>query len=103
MIIAIDFDHTIHNLDDREPGYRMGKPFPGAKETINRWADQGHGILIHSVRAATPSGERSIAEWLDYFGIVYDNILPKPYADRYIDDRALQFTGSWAELEEKLG
>lgn len=42
MIIAIDFDGTIH--DGVWPA--IGEPMPGAKEAINNLRAEGHYIII---------------------------------------------------------
>lgn len=92
MILAIDFDGVIHDPQDREPGYRMGKPVPGAKEALEGLLTAGHGIIVHSVKAHSPWGQRAIYDWLRYFGFPDVDITAiKPDADAYIDDKAIRF------------
>lgn len=94
MILAIDFDGTIH--DDAHPveGRRMGPPIPGAKEALEAYRRKGHTIIIHTVRGGSPE---HIEAWMKYYGIPFDrvtNIKPmKPSADLFIDDKARQFIG----------
>lgn len=104
VVLAIDFDHTLHDADQPVPGRRMGKPIPGARETLQRWADRGHTIIVHS-------GNRPavIRAWLDYYDIPYHTIwgehthdVGKPLADLYIDDRAYRFTGDWQQAREDV-
>lgn len=118
MLIAVDFDHTLHNPDDREPGYRMGKPYPGAKEALDEFRRLGATIVIHTCRARAPHGlpdpdpslpytstVAHVADWLDYFEIPFDQITAmKPLADAYIDDKAVAFEGDWEHTKrEALG
>lgn len=101
FVAAIDFDHTIHNPEDRERGFKMGKPFAGAKEALTRLGELGAKIVIHTCRA-TDTAEH-VAAWLDYFEIPYDEITAlKPMADVYVDDRAVPFLGDWADTEREL-
>lgn len=109
MIIALDFDRTILDTDNPEPGHKMGAPLPGAVESIQRLYDMGHKIVIHSCRAN--EGQRSIkvmTDWLNHFQIPYHSIwgesssdIGKIVADCYVDDRGLQFI-SWEDVLEKL-
>jgi hypothetical protein len=100
VILAIDFDGTIHNPKDRDPGYKMGKPIPGAVEALQQLHNEGHRIVVHSVWAS--SGIGPMAGWLRYFNVPYDDITSqKPLADFYIDDRAIRFV-DWPGTLEAL-
>lgn len=93
MILAIDFDGVIHNPNDREPGKRMGKPVPGAKQALEQLVQAGHSVIVHSVKAQTASGEQAIHAWMDYFQMPRHEVTAvKPNADAYIDDRAIHFS-----------
>lgn len=115
FVISCDFDHTIHNPEDRAPGYRMGRPFPGARETLTRLHDLGAKIVIHTCRARSAHGQPDpdhaeyvgegghVEEWLRYFEIPFDEVTAlKPIADCYLDDKALPFEGNWANAEREL-
>ena len=109
MIIALDFDRTIHDTDNPESGRKMGNPLPGAIESIDRLFNMGHTIIIHSCRVN--EGWRStqvMKDWLNHFQIPYHSIwgespsdIGKVVADCYLDDRGLQFI-SWEDVLEKL-
>lgn len=91
--IAIDFDGTIHNPDQRLPGYKMGQPIQGAAEAIRQLRLQGHHIIIFPTWANTEQGRRAIVDWLSYFGVEFDDITStKPDADLYIDNNGYRFT-----------
>ena len=106
VIIAADFDHTIHNPEDRDEGQRMGRPYPGAREALQRFRDMGAEIIIHTCRARPGTeiidgveytdSSKHVRDWLDYFEIPYDDVTAwKPLASAYIDDKAVSFDGDW--------
>lgn len=115
--VAIDFDHTLHDPSTRNPGYKMGTPYPGAREALERLRNLGVRIVIHTCRArselAVPDPDPELAEylgsaqhvmdWLDYFAIPYDEVTAqKPMAFAYVDDKAVPFLGDWASVEKEL-
>lgn len=112
FVAALDFDGVIHNPDDREPGRRMGRPYPGAKEAISRLKELGAKIVIHTCRARPTefidgelweNGTQHVADWLTFFEIPYDQITSiKPLADVYLDDRAVPFDGDWQHAEREI-
>lgn len=95
-MIAIDFDHTIHDAANPIKGRRMGPPMDGAKEAIEKLR-QKHKIVIFTVWGDV-KGRKTIADWMNYYKIPYDEITNiKPNATVFIDDRAIRFT-SWEEV-----
>lgn len=107
MILAIDWDRTLHDTDHPVPGRKLGPPLPGAREALWKLKEAGHKIIIHSC-----ASHKAIRPWMDYFVIPFDYIWGespgdygvKPAADFYIDDRGLFFQ-SWdqtlAEIEQR--
>lgn len=90
MIIAVDFDGTLHDYKNPVKGRRMGPPMPGAVEGIEALQDAGHEIIIHTVRGGSP---QHILDWCDYYGIEVSGVTEiKPNADIYLDDKGMQFT-----------
>lgn len=104
MKICIDFDDTICDNEKVLPGYRMGRPFPGAKDVITKLKDEGHSIVILSAKASNFSGIKAIKDWMKYFDIPYDdvtNIKPQKI-DIIIDDKAIPFRGNWSSVEREI-
>ena len=94
MILAIDFDGTIHDWLAPKPGRRMGPPIEGAREALQAFREAGHTIIVHTVRGGEP---KHVKDWLDYYLIPYHQVTNiKPAADWYIDDRGMHFT-NWPE------
>ena len=89
MIIALDFDGVVHDRANPKPGRRMGPPFNEAKIGVEVLLAQGHEVFIHTCMAQNESGHKAVADWLDYYSFPYLEIVEKPLADVYIDDRGL--------------
>lgn len=99
MILAIDWDRTLHDADHPVPGRKLGPPLPGAKDALIHLVESGHTVIIHS--CGRPS---VIADWLAYFEIPYSSLWcgeGKPQADCYIDDRGLHHV-SWEHTMDEL-
>ena len=97
MTLAIDFDGVIHDPTDKAPGYKMGKPLPGAQLALKILHDRGATLIIHTLWAREPAGKKACEQWLNYFGFTIDEVTAlKPKADIYIDDRGYHFT-TWLE------
>jgi len=111
MIIAIDFDGTIVTHEFPE----IGKPVPGAIEVMKNLQNQGHKLILYTMRSDIedphsdygqdifPEGGEYLTEALDYCknnGIEFWGVnenpeqhswthSPKAYAQIYIDDATL--------------
>jgi len=111
MTIAIDFDGTIvgHNYPN------IGELKPNAKETINKWYESGHKIIIWSCR--DNKEKKEAIDFLKEHGIKFHtfnenvkvsddfNPYPKIFAHLYIDDRGFRFTDdkyNWKYLSNKI-
>jgi len=107
MIIAIDFDGTI--VEHKYP--HIGKPLPGAFETISQLYADGHRIIIWTCRG----GQELVCaiEYLHKNGVPFDRVnenvnyeiigfkpAPKIYADIYIDDKNLGGFPGWEKTYE---
>lgn len=101
-IIAIDFDGTL--VTDRFP--EIGEPIFFAFECLHRFKENGDKLILYTCREDSPERQylTEAVEFCRERGIVFDavnentpdspfNLLGKsrkPYADFYIDDKALQ-------------
>lgn len=114
-ILAIDFDETIAKrssvIKEGDVIRRSESLIEGSKEFINVAKDDFE-ILIFSARTDIKrpyfqEKMRDMIEFLDTHGVYYDRIVDvcegKPYADFYIDDKAINFNNNWDEILDKLG
>ena len=106
MIIAVDFDGTIH--DGQWPG--IGEVMPGAREEINALRAEGHYIIIWTCREGRRQTE--MVNWLLEKGIGFDRIndhrpdevatygsdARKVYAHCYVDDKNVGGMLPWKDI-----
>ena len=106
MIIAVDFDGTIH--DGQWPG--IGEVMPGACEAINALRAEGHYIIIWTCREGRRQTE--MVNWLLEKGIGFDRIndhrpdevaaygsdARKVYAHCYVDDKNVGGMLPWKDI-----
>lgn len=108
MRIVIDLDGTICFLKENHQTYADVLPIPGVKETLKKWKNEGHTIIIQTARnMATQESNLgkvmknvglTTLQWLENHEIPYDEIyFGKPNGHVYIDDRALRFN-NWEVL-----
>lgn len=103
----IDIDGTITEDVPNEEPKRMVTclPYPNAKETLNKWYDDGHIITFFTSRTEE---HREVTEaWLKKHGFKYHGILMgKPRFGNYhwIDNhivRGTRYLGIWDDLVEE--
>jgi 5'(3')-deoxyribonucleotidase len=99
--ICIDFNGTIEDSKHPVEGKKMGPPMPGALDALQDLHDIYH-IIIHTTMANTPSGRKAVADWLEYYDVDYGEIVPKPAAVYYIDDKAVNHK-SWKITKQRIG
>ncbi len=84
---------------------------PGARETMRRWRQMGHRIVIHTCRISLARDADRLDEELQLvtalladLDIEYDEIFvgDKMVADAYVDDRAVSFAGDWGETHQAV-
>jgi hypothetical protein len=117
-IICIDFDGVIHSYED---GWRDGEIYGSATPGFFRWAVKAKDhfkLVIYSSRSKTPEGIAAMQEAIGKWSIdaIHNGEVPsdfvwpelfdelefsdcKPPAFLTIDDRAICFQGSWADLD----
>lgn len=103
MILAIDFDNTIHDIKQPLSGRKMGGPMPQALEALETLYDSGHQVIVHTCMATSKGGKQAVEDWLDYYGVEYHSVTAtKPQADYYVDDKAITHT-DWPTTLLSLG
>jgi hypothetical protein len=107
--IAVDFDGVINSFKNGWKGpTETDEPVLSAAESIATLFHRGYKIIIFSTRAGTEEGVKTIREYIlkhtEDPGLVEKIEITdkKPIAHVYIDDRAIPFTGNWAETLEKI-
>ena len=103
--IAVDFDGTISQEGENWNYPDMGEPFPGVREALSE-LKKWFVIRIYTCRMNGVNAQEwhanmsAIKEYMDTYGIPYDDIVQwnegKPFADYYIDNRAVGFNGDWS-------
>jgi len=107
--ICLDLDGVICALRRPDQSYADLDPMPGAIQAIKRLRADGHVVIIQTARhMKTCDGNVGMVlakqgavtlEWLSRHGVEFDEIyFGKPWADVYLDDNAVRFTG-WEGLE----
>jgi len=108
MIICIDIDGVLATgsredvySDEAGWAYEKCSYVDGSREEIQKLIDKGNIVNLYSARWEIDR-EKTVA-WLAYYDIPYNELfLDKPYADIYIDDRAVRYMGSWHNLLEEI-
>jgi hypothetical protein len=106
MIIAIDFDGTLHTGKWPE----IGAPAPYAVEVMNRLKADGHYLIIWTCRENET--QTAMINWLLEKGIPFDRVnehkpgscelygykARKVYAHLYIDDKQVGGLPTWNDI-----
>jgi len=91
MIFCFDLDGVINRTPDDLPPpekFRVFRPNWGVILAMHRLKEEGHKIIIYTARH--PEDKDITLEFLRDFNVPYDEIIfGKPYADVYVDDRAM--------------
>jgi capsule biosynthesis phosphatase len=109
--ICFDLDNTLVTYPKKKNDYTSCLPIQKNINFLNKLKEEGNYIIIHSARRMkTHNGNLDLVkedileitkEQLLKFGIHYDElILGKPYADLYIDDKAIN---AFKNLEKETG
>lgn len=100
MRISIDLDGVLAQGESNWPNYLYCVPVKGAVNALRELRRLGIWIIIHTARCTE---DRIVtAEWLNWHGFVYDElVMGKPVADIYLDDKGERFT-TWADYLEKF-
>lgn len=96
MIVCLDWDGVL--VDGRSQEW-----LPGAQDAV-RWLLRAKAtVLVCTCRATWPEGLEQVEAQLQEarLGRVTVSAV-KPHADFYVDDKAVRFTGDWAQTLEAL-
>lgn len=102
---AVDMDNTILSRPDDRNYDTFGDPLPGAVDALKKLKDMGWRISIYTARMDGLEDDEAehlanrIEKVMDQAGIPYDDVWVgrKPRADIFIDDKAIEFDGSWED------
>jgi len=108
--LAIDLDGTILEYDGFKGVDIFGSPIDGARETLQKFKEDGWFIVIDTCRGNVPQ----VIERLILFDIPFDSVNKhpfqpstanpgKPIAEYRIDDSAIHFNGDWASVYDEVG
>jgi len=97
-VIAVDFDGVLSKYDGLKGINKLGEPLKDAVESINSLYDEGYVIKIYTARQITPQ----LIEWLKKHGFKWHEIMKKEGFDVLIDDRVIQFNGSWKRVMNSI-
>ena len=102
--LCFDLDGVLAQYAGWDGDYApIGDPMPGMRELLLQLRANGNTIIIFTLRGA--HGVKVWADkhdmpydWININGDFYGQNTGKPFADIYIDDRAVRFTGDVAQL-----
>jgi len=104
-IICIDLDGTLAHYEEWKGETYFGDAIEGAKEALQKLKENDWLIIIFTTRTNTELITKFLNDNKLEFDYINENphqpenaIGGKPYADVYVDDRAIQFNGDWEEI-----
>lgn len=91
-IVCVDLDGVLNHTPDNPPppeSYKIFRPNKKLIKFLRRLSKEGIGIVIHTARHSTDA--EITLKFLRKYRVPYDYLqFGKPYADLYIDDRAVR-------------
>lgn len=107
--ICIDIDGTISHFIEWVDSKTFGDVLPDCAQTIHHLKADGWHVIIYTTRA----DKAEITKFLNANNIPFDSINEnpfqpdnakggKPFADVYLDDRAICFDGNWKAVYDKI-
>jgi hypothetical protein len=103
-LLSLDFDGVLHWYRNGWKGAAVidDEPVPGAVEFVNQ-AKEYFRIVIYSSRSSQSGGIEAMKKWMEKHGFPEVKFATeKPKAFLTIDDRAIQFNGTWFDPQDLL-
>lgn len=103
-VLSLDFDGVLHWYRNGWKGAAVidDEPVPGAVDFVNN-AINYFKIVIYSSRSSQPGGIEAMKKWMEKHGFPEVTFATdKPKAFLTIDDRAIQFNGTWFDPQDLL-
>jgi len=104
-IICIDLDGTLAHYGEWKGESYFGDAIKGAKEALQKLKEKNWLIIIFTTRTDKEKIKNFLNDNELEFDYINENphqpenaIGGKPYADVYVDDRAIQFNGDWDKV-----
>ncbi len=99
LTVCLDFDGVIHSYQSgwQGPATISDPPIHKVDESIRKLRADFR-VVVYSARCSTEAGRVAICNWLAKHQIEVDEVCEhKPPAHVYVDDRAVNFSGNWAQ------
>jgi len=105
--IAFDLDGVLAQYTGWKGKDFIGEPIDGMRELLRELKLKGVRIIIHTTRGAHETQMWADKhdmpyDWININGDLWTQKMGKPYADIYVDDRAICFGGSVQILRRQL-
>jgi len=106
--ICFDLDGVLAQYSGWKGEYTpIGEPVPGMREYLQELRDNGNTIIIFTLRGAHDvqvwaDANNMPYDWININGDFYGQNSGKPFADIYVDDRAVRFTGDVEQLAKDI-
>ena len=107
-VVAVDLDGTLLEYDGWKGPAHFGQPIPGVVKALFELKKAGWAVAIWTTRRT----DYALKAHLDKHDIPYDFINKNPFgpsngshkifADVYLDDRAVRFTGNTSGLAKRI-
>ena len=103
--ICLDFDGVMNSyVSGWNDGVLEDDPVPGAIEWLNEII-KTHTVILHSARLTTKGQTAIVSRWLQRHGASQETMrklqwAKKPHADVYLDDRAINFSGTFPSSDD---
>jgi hypothetical protein len=85
VTLAVDFDNTLAY----SPEYpKVGQPLKDVLSKVKKCKKAGDKVILHTARSGRDL--KLALEWCAKKGLEFDEVVVKPRADIYIDDRSIR-------------